>query len=231
MDLSAEAARAGAEQRGAQRHRERRDRADANVFDLLRDLHAKGERFDTVILDPPAFAKSKDAVEKARRGYKEINLRALQLLEPGRLPDHLLLLVPRPRGRPRGDPGRRGRRRRRHRHGRREAPTGPRPPGGPGRSRDVLPEVLRAAEAGRDRVRRLGDPLEQDRRQVALAGVRQHREQHRARRGLLGDLRPRPRTSRPTRCRRRSLPSGPGRGRRRGPRCRSPGRPRRRSSG
>src|SRR5262249_23490810 len=56
---------------------------DANVFDLLRDLHDRGERFRTVILDPPAFAKSKDAVEKARRGYKEINLRALKILEPG----------------------------------------------------------------------------------------------------------------------------------------------------
>ena len=56
---------------------------DANVFDLLRELHDAGERFDTVILDPPAFAKSKDAVEKAVRGYKEINLRALKLLGPG----------------------------------------------------------------------------------------------------------------------------------------------------
>ena len=56
---------------------------DANVFDLLRELDDEGERFDTVILDPPAFAKSKDAVEKARRGYKEINLRALRLLKPG----------------------------------------------------------------------------------------------------------------------------------------------------
>jgi len=56
---------------------------DANAFDLLRALDDAGERFDTVILDPPAFAKSKDAVEKARRGYKEINLRALRLLNPG----------------------------------------------------------------------------------------------------------------------------------------------------
>jgi 23S rRNA (cytosine1962-C5)-methyltransferase len=56
---------------------------EANVFDLLHELHKQGERFDTVILDPPAFAKSKDAVEKAWRGYKEINLRALQLLQPG----------------------------------------------------------------------------------------------------------------------------------------------------
>jgi 23S rRNA (cytosine1962-C5)-methyltransferase len=56
---------------------------DANVFDLLKDLDQRGERFDTVILDPPAFAKSKDAVEKASRGYKEINLRALKILRPG----------------------------------------------------------------------------------------------------------------------------------------------------
>jgi 23S rRNA (cytosine1962-C5)-methyltransferase len=56
---------------------------EANVFDLLHDLDGRGERFDTVILDPPAFAKSKSAVEKARRGYKEINLRGLKLLRPG----------------------------------------------------------------------------------------------------------------------------------------------------
>ncbi len=55
----------------------------ANAFDVLRDLEARGERVDTVILDPPAFAKSRDAVEKAVRGYKEINLRALKLLSPG----------------------------------------------------------------------------------------------------------------------------------------------------
>jgi 23S rRNA (cytosine1962-C5)-methyltransferase len=56
---------------------------DANVFDLLRACDDAGERFDTVILDPPAFAKSRKAVEKAARGYKEINLRALKVLEPG----------------------------------------------------------------------------------------------------------------------------------------------------
>lgn len=56
---------------------------DANVFDLLRALESAGERFDTIVLDPPAFAKSKGAVEKARRGYKEINLRAFKLLRPG----------------------------------------------------------------------------------------------------------------------------------------------------
>ncbi len=56
---------------------------DANVFDLLHDLDQRGERFDTVILDPPAFAKSRDAAEKAARGYKEINLRGLKILKPG----------------------------------------------------------------------------------------------------------------------------------------------------
>jgi 23S rRNA (cytosine1962-C5)-methyltransferase len=56
---------------------------EANVFDLLRELADRGARFDTVILDPPAFAKSKSAVEKARGGYKEINLRALKILAPG----------------------------------------------------------------------------------------------------------------------------------------------------
>jgi 23S rRNA (cytosine1962-C5)-methyltransferase len=54
-----------------------------NVFDALRQMERSRERFDTIVLDPPAFAKSKDAVEKARAGYKEINLRAMKLLEPG----------------------------------------------------------------------------------------------------------------------------------------------------
>jgi 23S rRNA (cytosine1962-C5)-methyltransferase len=56
---------------------------DANAFDLLRSLESAGERFDTVVLDPPAFAKSRDAAPKAVRGYKEINLRALKILRPG----------------------------------------------------------------------------------------------------------------------------------------------------
>lgn len=54
-----------------------------NVFDELRELERGGERFDTIVLDPPAFAKNKAAVPKALSGYKEINLRALKLLEPG----------------------------------------------------------------------------------------------------------------------------------------------------
>ncbi|MDQ3347280.1 MAG: class I SAM-dependent rRNA methyltransferase [Acidobacteriota bacterium] len=54
-----------------------------NVFDELRELDRRGERFDTIVLDPPAFAKNKAAVQKALSGYKEINLRALKLLAPG----------------------------------------------------------------------------------------------------------------------------------------------------
>jgi 23S rRNA (cytosine1962-C5)-methyltransferase len=55
----------------------------ANVFDLLHDLDRDGEHFDTIVLDPPAFTKGKSSVEGAYRGYKEINLRALRLLNPG----------------------------------------------------------------------------------------------------------------------------------------------------
>ncbi|MGD9901981.1 MAG: class I SAM-dependent rRNA methyltransferase [Vicinamibacterales bacterium] len=56
---------------------------EANAFDELRRLEKAGARYDTVVLDPPAFAKNKAAVPKAVAGYKEINLRALRLLEPG----------------------------------------------------------------------------------------------------------------------------------------------------
>src|SRR5690606_25421724 len=55
----------------------------ANAFDFLRELDRSGEHFDVVILDPPAFAKSRSHFEPARRGYKEVNLRALKLLRPG----------------------------------------------------------------------------------------------------------------------------------------------------
>ena len=54
-----------------------------NCFDLLRELTDAGERFDLVILDPPAFTKNKAAVPSALRGYKEINLRGLKLVRPG----------------------------------------------------------------------------------------------------------------------------------------------------
>jgi 23S rRNA (cytosine1962-C5)-methyltransferase len=54
-----------------------------NAFDELRGFDRLGERFDTIVLDPPAFAKNKAAVSNARAGYKEINRRALKLLNPG----------------------------------------------------------------------------------------------------------------------------------------------------
>jgi 23S rRNA (cytosine1962-C5)-methyltransferase len=56
---------------------------EANAFDLLRNYADQKERFDTVILDPPAFTKTKSAVEGAVRGYKEINLRAMKLINEG----------------------------------------------------------------------------------------------------------------------------------------------------
>jgi 23S rRNA (cytosine1962-C5)-methyltransferase len=59
------------------------DFVEANAFDLLRAMDAAKERFDIIVLDPPAFAKSKDAVNTALRGYKEINLRAMRLLAAG----------------------------------------------------------------------------------------------------------------------------------------------------
>ena len=55
----------------------------ANAFDLLRAESEAGERYDTIVLDPPAFAKTKASIDAALRGYKEINLRAFHLLSPG----------------------------------------------------------------------------------------------------------------------------------------------------
>ncbi len=56
---------------------------EANAFDLLRDYAAANRRYDTIVLDPPAFAKSKRDLEKALGGYKELNLRAMKMLRPG----------------------------------------------------------------------------------------------------------------------------------------------------
>ena len=67
----------------AQRNGVTIDARVGNVFDELRGMDRTGERFDTIVLDPPAFAKNKAAVANARAGYKEINLRALKLLNPG----------------------------------------------------------------------------------------------------------------------------------------------------
>ena len=56
---------------------------EANAFDLLSDESRRGVHYDTIILDPPAFTKSRATVEKASKGYKEINLRALKMIRPG----------------------------------------------------------------------------------------------------------------------------------------------------
>jgi 23S rRNA (cytosine1962-C5)-methyltransferase len=56
---------------------------EANAFDLLREYAASGRRYDTIVLDPPAFAKTKRDLEKALGGYKELNLRAMKMLRPG----------------------------------------------------------------------------------------------------------------------------------------------------
>jgi 23S rRNA (cytosine1962-C5)-methyltransferase len=56
---------------------------EANAFDYLRDRADEPPAFDLVVLDPPAFAKNREALPNARRGYKEINLRAMQVLKPG----------------------------------------------------------------------------------------------------------------------------------------------------
>ena len=71
-----------ADQNAALNHREI-EWIEANAFDLLKDYSAAGHRYDAIVLDPPAFAKSKANLETALRGYKELNLRALKMLRPG----------------------------------------------------------------------------------------------------------------------------------------------------
>ncbi len=61
------------------------DWVEGDAFTILRDWSEAGEMFDAIVLDPPAFAKTKRAVEGALRGYKELNLRALKMLRPGGL--------------------------------------------------------------------------------------------------------------------------------------------------
>jgi len=56
---------------------------EANAFDLLKDYSSSDHHYDTIVLDPPAFAKSKRDLDAALRGYKELNLRALKMLRPG----------------------------------------------------------------------------------------------------------------------------------------------------
>jgi 23S rRNA (cytosine1962-C5)-methyltransferase len=59
------------------------DFREGNTFDLLKEYDDADRRFQMIILDPPAFAKNRDSIPAAQRGYKEINLRALRLLKPG----------------------------------------------------------------------------------------------------------------------------------------------------
>jgi 23S rRNA (cytosine1962-C5)-methyltransferase len=56
---------------------------EANAFDLLKDYSAAKRQYDAIVLDPPAFAKTRKNLETALRGYKELNLRALKMLRPG----------------------------------------------------------------------------------------------------------------------------------------------------
>jgi 23S rRNA (cytosine1962-C5)-methyltransferase len=56
---------------------------EGNAFDLMKDYSSSGKQYDSIVLDPPAFAKSKKNLESALRGYKELNLRALKMLRPG----------------------------------------------------------------------------------------------------------------------------------------------------
>jgi 23S rRNA (cytosine1962-C5)-methyltransferase len=82
IDISADAI-AGARRNAALNNTGNAEFRAANVFDALREMEAAGERFDTIVLDPPAFAKNRASVKSAVRGYNEINLRALKLSNPG----------------------------------------------------------------------------------------------------------------------------------------------------
>jgi 23S rRNA (cytosine1962-C5)-methyltransferase len=86
LDASAEAL-ARARENAALNGLENVELEETNAFDRLRQLESSGQRFDVVVLDPPAFAKHRSSVRGALRGYKEINLRALRILRPG---GHLL---------------------------------------------------------------------------------------------------------------------------------------------
>jgi len=56
---------------------------EGNAFDLMKDYSSAGRQYDTIVLDPPAFARAKKNLPTAMRGYKEMNLRAMKMLRPG----------------------------------------------------------------------------------------------------------------------------------------------------
>ena len=82
IDISADAV-AAAERNARLNEIDNVDFLEANVFDVLREMEAASDRFDVIVLDPPAFAKNRASLKAAIRGYKEINLRALKLLHSG----------------------------------------------------------------------------------------------------------------------------------------------------
>ncbi|HEY4216318.1 MAG TPA: class I SAM-dependent rRNA methyltransferase [Gemmatimonadaceae bacterium] len=84
LDVSAEALRRAAEN-CARNGITNVELVEADTFDYLREQQSAGVRFDTIVLDPPAFAKTRASVPAAIRGYKDINLRAMRLLTPGGL--------------------------------------------------------------------------------------------------------------------------------------------------
>jgi 23S rRNA (cytosine1962-C5)-methyltransferase len=85
LDISREALEVAEqnEKLNAAAHKSEIEWIEANAFDLLKDYAAAGRQYDTIVLDPPAFAKSKRNLPAAMRGYKELNLRALRMLRPG----------------------------------------------------------------------------------------------------------------------------------------------------
>jgi 23S rRNA (cytosine1962-C5)-methyltransferase len=82
VDVSAEALER-AQENAARNGLTNMQLVEADTFDYLRDLERRRETFDTIVLDPPAFAKNRASVDAALRGYKDINLRAMRLLAPG----------------------------------------------------------------------------------------------------------------------------------------------------
>ncbi len=83
LDISEQATALAAENAALNGLQDRCKFQTANVFDLLKSWGKEGRKFDMVILDPPAFAKSRENIARAVTGYKEINLRAMKLLRPG----------------------------------------------------------------------------------------------------------------------------------------------------
>lgn len=83
VDISGYACQFAAENARLNHLEDRVHFVEANAFDLLSQQSREGRQYDVVILDPPAFTKTRSAIESATRGYKEINLRAMKLVKPG----------------------------------------------------------------------------------------------------------------------------------------------------